>query len=102
MIILLYDYSIIHKIPLTDEDLMKNKFAYSSDELEASIDNLSVKCLLNYQKLNAEFCAKYILNDYCATCQEDTYICTGDVLHKQPHLNREELSEACIKFKTFE
>jgi len=86
---------------LTDQDLIKNPNAYSLAELEASIDNLSVKYLLNYQKLNAEFCAKYILNDYCATCQEDTYICTGDVLIKQPHLTWAELTDACIKFKTF-
>ncbi len=84
---------------LTDNDLLKNK--YTIAELEASIDNLSVKYLLNYQKLTAEFCAKYILNDYCATCQEDTYICTGDVLNKQPHLTRSELNAACLKFNTF-
>jgi hypothetical protein len=84
---------------LTDNDLLKNK--YTIAELEASIDNLSVKYLLNYQKLTAEFCAKYILSDYCATCQEDTYICTGDVLHKQPHLTRSELNGACLKFNTF-
>jgi hypothetical protein len=87
---------------LTDQDLMQNKHAYSIAELEASIDNLSVKYLLNYQTLDADFCAKYILNDSCATCQEDTYICTGDVLQKQPHLNRLELNAACIKFKIFE
>jgi hypothetical protein len=92
----------ITKILLTDEDLINNKYAYSISELEASVDNLSVKYLLNYQKLDVDFCAKYILNDYCATSQEDTYICTGDVLHKQPHLNREELNAACIKFKIFE
>jgi hypothetical protein len=84
---------------LTDTDLIQN--SYTIAELEASIDNLSVKYLLNYQKLTAEFCAKYILNDYCATCQEDTYICTGDVLNKQPHLTRMELNAACIKFNTF-
>ena len=86
---------------LRDDDLIKNKFKYSVAELEASVDKLSVKVLLNYQKLDAEFCAKYILNDYCATCNEDTYICSGDVLNKQRHLTREELSEACIKFNTF-
>jgi len=84
---------------LTDEDLLHN--SYTIAELEASIDNLSVKYLLNYQILTAEFCAKYILNDYCATCQEDTYICTGDVLRKQPHITRVELNAACIKFNTF-
>ena len=66
---------------LYDTDLIHT--TYTIAELEASIDHLSVKYLLNYQTLTAEFCAKYILNDYCATCQEDTYICTGDVLNKQ-------------------
>ena len=89
-------------IILTDDDLIKNKNLYTTDELEASVDNLSVKYLLNYQILDAEFCAKYILNDYCATCNEDTYICNGDVLRKQPHISRLELSEACIKFGSFE
>jgi hypothetical protein len=84
---------------LTDHDLQQK--SYTIAELEASIDHLSVKYLLNYQTLTAEFCAKYILNDYCATCQEDTYICTGDVLKKQPHLTRLELNAACIKFNTF-
>jgi len=83
---------------LTDQDLIRNKNYYSIKEMESSVDNLSVKYLLNYQILNAEFCAKYILNDYCATCEEDTYICTDDVLRKQPHLNREELNAACILF----
>jgi hypothetical protein len=87
---------------LSDNDLIKNKNFYSIAKLVASVDNLSVKYLLNYQILDAEFCAKYILNDYCATCNEDTYICNGDVLRKQPHISRLELSEACIRFRTFE
>ena len=86
---------------LSDDDLVRNKNCYCITELIASIDNLSVKYLLNYQILDAEFCAKYILNDYCATCNEDTYICNGDVLQKQPHISRLALSEACIKFRTF-
>jgi hypothetical protein len=85
---------------LSDTDLIHTR--YTIAELEASIDHLSVKYLLNYQTLTSEFCAKYILNDYCATCQEDTYICTGDVLTKQPHLTRLELNAACIKFNTFD
>jgi len=87
---------------LNDFDLFNNKNSYSIAELEASIDNLSVKYLLNYQKLDADFCSKYILNDYCATCIEDTYICTGDVLQKQPHISRIELTKACIKNGSFE
>ncbi len=92
----------MEKTKLYDNDLIKNKNVYSIKELVESVDNLSVKYLLNYQLLDAEFCAKYILNDYCATCNEDTYICTDDVLHKQPHITRIELTEACIKFGTFE
>ena len=87
---------------LSDYDLINNKNVYSIAELVANVDNLSVKYLLNYQILDAEFCAKYILNDYCATCVEDTYICNGDVLRKQPHISRLELAKACIKFGSFE
>lgn len=87
---------------LCDFDLINNKNSYSIAELVDSVDNLSVKYLLNYQVLDAEFCAKYILNDYCATCNEDTYICTGDVLNKQKHINQAELLEACIKYGCFE
>ena len=87
---------------LSDDDLIKNKHVYSIKELEVSIDNLSVNYLLNYQTLDAEFCAKFILSDYCATCNEDTYICNEDVLRKQPHMSRCELSTACIKFGCFE
>jgi hypothetical protein len=97
-----YKMSDYKYIMLSDYDLIKNKNAYSIAELVANVDNLSVKYLLNYQILDAEFCAKYILNDYCATCNEDTYICTYDVLHKQSHITRIELLEACIKFGTFE
>jgi len=87
---------------LSDDDLIKNKNCYSIAELVAGVDNLSVKYLLNYQILDAEFCAKYILNDYCATCNEDSYICNGDILQKQPHISRSDLAEACINFGTFE
>ena len=87
---------------LSDNDLLNNKNVYSIVELIASVDNLSVKYLLNYQILDAEFCAKYILNDFCSTCNEDTYICTDDVLRKQPHITRTDLADACIKFGTFE
>ena len=87
---------------LSDYDLYKNKNVYSIAELVESVDNLSVKYLLNYQLLDAEFCAKYILNDYCSTCVEDTYICNGDVLQKQPHISRLDLAEACVKFRSFD
>ena len=87
---------------LSDNDLINNKNVYRIVELIANVDNLSVKYLLNYQILDAEFCAKYILNEFCATCNEDTYICTDDVLRKQPHITRTDLAEACIKFGTFE
>ena len=81
---------------LSDYDLFNNKNVYTIAELVASVDNLSVKYLLNYQILDADFCAKYILNDYCATCNEDTYICNGDVLRKQPHISRLELAEIIL------
>jgi hypothetical protein len=87
---------------LSDTDLLNNKFGYTIEELENSVDNLSVTNLLYYQKLTAVFCAIYILNDYCATCVEDTYYCTNDVLRLQKHITLVELREACKQFKTFE
>jgi len=97
----MYNLKMEYKM-LSDSDLFNNKFGYTIKELEESVDNLSITYLLYYQKLTAEFCAKYILNDYCATCVEDTYYSSNDVLRLQKHITLLELREACKQFKTFE
>jgi hypothetical protein len=79
---------------ITNSDLRNNKNKYSLLELEANINNLQIKIVLNTQTLNADFCAKYILDENRATCEEDLWLIdVGYVLTKQPHITREELEE---------
>lgn len=79
---------------ITNSDLRNNKNKYSLLELEENINNLQIKIVLNTQTLNAEFCAKYILDENRATCEEDLWLIdVGYVLTKQPHITREELEE---------
>ena len=79
---------------ITNSDLRNNKNKYSLLELEANINNLQIKIVLNTQTLNADFCAKYILDENRATCEEDLWLIDiGYVLTKQPHITREELEE---------
>jgi hypothetical protein len=79
---------------ITNSDLRNNKNKYSLTELEANINNLQIKIVLNTQILNADFCAKYILDENRATCEEDLWLIDdGYVLTKQPHITREELEE---------
>ena len=82
---------------LIDDDLRYNK--YSIAKLEENIDRLTNKMLLCTQRLTAEFCVKYILSEYCDSRIEDAYINVYDVLQAQPHITKEELSEALINFK---
>ena len=79
---------------ITNSDLRNNKNNYSLLELEANINNLQIKIVLNTQILNADFCAKYILDENRSTCEEDIWLIDiGYVLTKQPHITREELEE---------
>ena len=79
---------------ITNSDLRNNKNKYSLTELESNINNLQIKIVLNTQILNAIFCAKYILDENRATCEEDLWLIdVGYVLTKQPHITRAELEE---------
>ena len=70
---------------------------YSMEELAANIDALQIKIILHNQVLTADFCGKYILDEYHATCQEDLYLIdVGYVLQHQPHLTREEVVAAYL------
>ena len=84
-------------IKIFDHDLRNRQ--YSIEQLEENIDNLTNKTLLYTQKLTADFCVTYILNDEYTSCVEETYINVYDVLQAQPHITKEELSEALTKFK---
>jgi hypothetical protein len=79
---------------ITNSDLRNNINKYTLLELEANINNLQIKIVLNTQILNADFCAKYILDENRVTCEEDLWLIdVGYVLTKQPHITREELEE---------
>ena len=90
----------INNKKLTCSDLRNNKNKYSIEELERNISNLQIKIILTTQTLTADFCAKYVLDEYYATCLEDVYLIDfGYVLHHQPHITLEELEEAYDRFE---
>jgi hypothetical protein len=74
---------------LTDYDLKCKK--YDVAVLEQNINSLSQWALVKYQDLTAEFCAKYILDEQYASCEEDTYICLDDIVWFQSHIKRDEI-----------
>ena len=79
---------------LTYWDLISNRNKYSIEVLEANLQHLEVKHILQTQTLTAEFCFKYVLNEDYASCQEDLYLLDiGYVLYHQKHLTREMLEE---------
>ena len=83
---------------LSDYDLKCKK--YSISELEENINYLGQWALVKYQDLTAEFCAKYILDEEYASCEEDTYICMDDILCFQRHLTKEAIIDAYNKIQT--
>jgi hypothetical protein len=87
-------------LELTDDDIRKNKFMYTHEQLEYSIvnDNLSLRIVSRYQKLTPYICAKYVIfggnNEIYGDCVEDRWLDDYDILRRQPHITREELSIA--------
>ena len=79
---------------ITNEDLRKkeNKNKYSQEELERNTMGIRFLTILHTQKVNAQFIAKYILNDDYYEGIEDDYKFTEDnILRWQPHITKEEL-----------
>ena len=87
-------------VELTDDNIRNNKFMYSYEQLEYSIvnDNLSLRIVSRYQKLTPYICAKYVIfggnNEIYGDCVEDRWLDDYDILRRQPHITREELSDA--------
>jgi hypothetical protein len=75
-------------------DFMIRCRQYDISILEKNINNLSLKTLLYTQKLTADFCAKYILN-------EKTFY-KADVLNAQKHITEQELFDAIDKLNKIE
>tara|TARA_B110000093_G_scaffold80613_1_gene87452 strand:- start:261 stop:584 length:324 start_codon:yes stop_codon:yes gene_type:complete len=83
-----YDYDI-HTLEynvLRYETLPKNE--------KNEYTRLNLKSLLKTQKLTAEFCIKYILNDEYAYTDSEEYITTKEVVIYQKHLTNDDLDKA--------
>ena len=77
---------------ITYFDLVKNRNKYTIQQLETNLNHLEIKHILQYQTLTSDFCAKYVLNEDYASCQEDLYLIDiGYVLYHQKHLTYDEI-----------
>ena len=87
-------------INLKDTDLRKNPYAYDEEQLIYTLQTYcpSLRLLNRYQKLSAYICAKYVIfggnNEEYGDCVEDRWLDDDDILYKQTHITREELSAA--------
>jgi hypothetical protein len=54
---------LLSNFTITNDDLRKNKYKYSQEELERNVIGLRFLTILHTQKVNGQFIAKYILND---------------------------------------
>jgi len=85
---------LLSNFTITNEDLRKkeNKNKYSQEELERNTMGLRFLTILHTQKVNAQFIAKYILNDdYYEGIEDDHKFTESFILRVQPHITKEEL-----------
>jgi len=87
---------MIHTIKIETVDLKTQH--YTQDILKYNIYKLSLWEILRTQKLTAEFCVKYILNNDFQLTEEDEKISVNDVLKLQPHISEEELVYTINKY----
>lgn len=87
-------------LELTDNDLIKNQFKYDEEQIIYTLQTScpSLRILNRFQKLTAYVCAKYIIfggnDEKYGDCVEDRWLDDNDILQAQPHITREELSQA--------
>ena len=79
---------------LTKADLYSNQYDYET--LKTNIYCVSMLDILNTQKLNADFCIKYILNPNFQFSEEDEKITIELVKQKQPHISNIEFIRSQI------
>jgi hypothetical protein len=70
-------------------DLSNNQ--YDLKTLKENIYALNLLDILKTQKLTAEFCVKYILNNKYQLTKEEESITIDQVFFLQPHINKEHL-----------
>jgi hypothetical protein len=89
---------ILNKMEIINNaKLRENPYKYSIKILEKNIMNVSLKVLLQTQKLTPDFCVKYILSDDYSFTDSDSFITDSYVLYYQPHITQEDLNQAQIK-----
>ena len=69
---------------ITKKDLYKNQYDYET--LKTNIYAVSLLDILKTQRLTAEFCVKYILNNKFQFLDEDKNITLDIVKQYQPHI----------------
>ena len=80
---------------ITKEDLYKNQYDYET--LKANIYAVSLMDILKTQRLTADFCVKYILNEDFQFLDEDQLITVEIIKKYQPHILDKELIKEFIK-----
>ena len=74
---------------ISKDDLYKNQYDYET--LKTNIYVVSLLDILKTQKLEVEFCVKYILNSDFQFLEEDQQITIETVKQFQPHILRDDL-----------
>ena len=69
---------------ITTDDLHKNQYNYET--LKEHLYVVSLLDIVKTQKLSAEFCVKYILNENFQFTKEEQSITIDTVLTYQPHI----------------
>ena len=69
---------------ITTDDLYKNLYNYET--LKEHVYVVSLLDIVKSQKLSAEFCVKYILNENFQFTKEEQSITVDTVLTYQPHI----------------
>jgi len=80
---------------ITREDLYKNQYDYET--LKANIYAVSLFDILKTQRLTADFCVKYILNENFQFLDEDKNITLDMIKQYQPHIINTDLVSALLK-----
>jgi hypothetical protein len=80
---------------ITNDDLYKNQYDYET--LKTNIYAVSLLDVLKTQRLTAEFCVKYILNENFQLSDEDHKITINLVKQLQPHILNIELVHAQLR-----
>jgi hypothetical protein len=80
---------------ITKEDLYKNQYDYET--LKANIYAVSLMDILKTQKLTADFCVKYILNEDFQFSDEDQCITLDMVKQYQSHIMNIDLVSGLLR-----